>query len=225
MANQYLALSLFIMLLSFFIILNSMSDFEEVKADPVLSSLNMAFSSAAVDKERERPSVKITEDVSSQEGNTLDKIKGLFENNITNFKVAQNRFGTEMRIVLSLEEFEQALQSTEELLLSDSADAGENTFLSTLVTLVLSEETGVPYRMDMILATGEEPSVLRNQSPEVLRDYTAKASSFAGFLEGQGLPQRFISTGLAGGEKNQVHLLFRQYEPVTLGLNERAQDL
>ena len=46
MANQFLSLSLFLMLLSFFIVLNSMSDFEKQTAVPaVLNSLSLAFSS------------------------------------------------------------------------------------------------------------------------------------------------------------------------------------
>ena len=45
MANQFLSLSMFLMLLSFFIVLNSMSTFEkEVAVPAVLNSLSMAFS-------------------------------------------------------------------------------------------------------------------------------------------------------------------------------------
>ena len=44
MANQFLSLSLFLMLLSFFIVLNSMSTFEQETTVPaVLNSLSLAY--------------------------------------------------------------------------------------------------------------------------------------------------------------------------------------
>lgn len=224
MANQYLALSLFVMLLSFFIILNSMSKFEDSKSKSVLSSLDVAFSGGMLDREEQAPSLKQAEKQDTNEGNTLDRIEGLFENNISNFKVVKNRFGTEMRIIMPLEEFEEQLSSTQQVLQNDDLAAGQNTFLTTLVSLVQSEDTGVPYRMDMILNTGEQPARMKNETPEELNRYAAMATSFSRLLEENGMPIRFMSTGLDSGDKDYIELLFRRYEPVTIGLLDEVKD-
>lgn len=218
MANQYLALSMFVMLLSFFIILNSMSNFEDSKSQEVLSSLDMAFSSGKVDRQKLAHSVQESSEKSNKEGSTLDKIEGAFENHIRNFKVTKNRLGTEMRITLPLEEFEEALNLTQQSLQTGRSSVRDNSFLSMLVSLIQSEETSIPYRMDMILKTGDSPARLRNEAPETLQNYANKAASFSRILEQSGLPKRFMSTGVAGGQKDFVELLFRRYEPVAVGI-------
>lgn len=224
MANQYLGLSLFVMLLSFFIILNSMSKFEDSKAKSVLSSLDVAFAGGILDREEQAPSLEQAEKLDTNEGDTLDRIEGLFENNISNYKVAKNRFGTEMRIILPLEEFEEQMVMTEQVLRNDAALQGETTFLTTLVSLIQSEETSAPYRMDIILKTGRPPAEMRNEVPEELAVYTNKATSFSRQLEQEGMPVKFISIGLDGGEKDYVELLFRRYEPMTLGLLDKVRE-
>lgn len=223
MANQYLALSLFVMLLSFFIILNSMSEFEDSKAKSVLSSLDVAFTGGILDRDEPLASMQTAETTDNEKGNTLGRIEGLFENNISNYKVVKNRFGTEMWIILPLAEFEEQLQATQDMLRDDDLDQGKATFLSTLVSLVQSEDTGVPYRMDMILNTGEQPAIMKNEKPEDLAKYTSKATSFSRLLEENGMPIRFISAGLDSGQKDYIELMFRRYEPITIGLLDEVR--
>ena len=74
MANQFLSLSLFIMLLSFFIILNSLSSYEDVKSKPVLNSISMAFSKDTPDPIL-APNTVESPIESNNEGDSLDKLK------------------------------------------------------------------------------------------------------------------------------------------------------
>tara|TARA_B100000214_G_C23855196_1_gene575337 strand:+ start:128 stop:820 length:693 start_codon:yes stop_codon:yes gene_type:complete len=215
MANEYLGLSLFIMLLSFFIILNALSDFEETKADPIVSSLNMAFSAGAVDKNEPAPSVISAEETSMNEGTTLDKIEGLFNAPVKNFKITKNRLGTEMYISLTREEFEKALGAKgQETFLQDSGSNPlmEEPFLNMLVDLMNTAQTNAPYHMDIVLNLGANPSVMRNEAPEKLNASMKTVSGYSELLEGQGLPIRFISVGVGAGAPDMVDLLFRPYK-------------
>lgn len=217
MANEYLGLSLFIMLLSFFIILNALSDFEETKADPIMSSLNMAFSAGAIDKDEPAPSIQSFEETSMNEGTTLDKIEGLFGAQVKNFRVTKNRLGTEMYIRLPREEFEAALgASGQDLFLEEEGTNPmlEEPFIEMLVDLINTARTSVPYRMDIVLNLGASPAVLRNDSPETLNGAMRTVSGYAELLEREGLPIRFTSAGLGAGETDIVELVFRRYVPV-----------
>jgi len=217
MANEFLGLSLFIMLLSFFIILNALSDFEETKADPIMSSLNMAFSAGAIDKDEPAPSIESVEETNMKEGTTLDKIEGLFGAQVKNFRVTKNRLGTEMYITLPRDEFEAALGSEGQELFLEQEGANpmiEEPFLDMLVDLINTARTTVPYRMDIILNLGENPAEMRNDSPEDLAAAMRTASGYSELLERKGLPIRFISTGLGADERDMVELMFRRYIPV-----------
>lgn len=217
MANEFLGLSLFIMLLSFFIILNALSDFEETKAAPIMSSLNMAFSAGAIDKDELAPSIESADETSMNEGTTLDKIEGLFGAQVKNFRVTKNRLGTEMYIRLPREEFEAALgASGQDLFLEEEGSNPmiEAPFLEMLVDLINTARTSVPYRMDMVLNLGANPAVMRNESPEALDAAMRTVSFYSERLEREGMPIRFISAGVGAGESDIIELMFRRYVPV-----------
>ncbi len=219
MANEYLGLSLFVMLLSFFIILTSMSDYEDSKAKPIMSSLNMAFSAGALDKDEPAPSIKMSETQDFHEGTTLDKIEGLFNAHIKTFKITKNRLGTEMSVTMTRDEFEKALESTGEVLfLEDPStdELAEAPFLDTLTSLIATSETEVQYRMDIMLGTGENPAMMQNEKPASLREISDISTGYARMLEAAGMPVKFISTGIGAGEKDMVVLMFRRYVPVNV---------
>lgn len=223
MANEYLGLSLFIMLLSFFIILNSVSEFEETKAAPVLSSLDMAFSSSAIERKETGASPIQTTQKSTKEGDTLDQIQGLFNAQVESFELSKNRLGTEMYVSMSVEEFEEALgiQNPQDLFANNAA---QESFTKTLVSLIQTAETKVPYRIDMILNVGGNPSSLQNEKPEQIRNSLKQITGYSSYLERNGMPVRFISAGLGNNEKDLIELVFRRYVPVRLGLLDEVNE-
>lgn len=221
MANEYLGLSLFVMLLSFFIILNSMSEFEDTKAIPILNSLDRAFSRTGEERKEEAHSPVVSTATKSGEGNTIDKIEGFFNARIKGFKVVKNRLGSEMTIFLPVKEFEKALDETDQALFlgtEEQALAGFEgaPFLDTLVSLINSEDTKQPYRMDMILNAGESAGILHNNSPQELSAATNQISDYARRLERAGLPVNFMSIGLGAGDEDIIELTFRPYIPVII---------
>ena len=107
MANQYLGLSLFIMLLSFFIILNSMSNFDEIKSSPVLNSISMTFAQEKVEDHTDPGFEEDTTQDSVRSGDTLDQLEELFRSQITGIEAEKNRLGTMMHVRIPLSQFEQ----------------------------------------------------------------------------------------------------------------------
>ena len=213
MANQFLGLSLFVMLLSFFIILNAVSNFEETKSQPVLNSLALTFSNKeAIDPTPPGPALVKT--MAMQEGSTLDKIESLFKSQITSAKTKQNRLGTIMYIDVPFQEFEKAILKSLTIPAADAApDFEEN--MDVLPMLVSLLETGreVTYKMDMLLNISQSPPVLIGQNPERFNALNKSLSGVALKLEESGLPKYQVTAGLKQGEEGIVELIFRRYQP------------
>ncbi len=214
MANQFLALSLFIMLLSFFIILNALSNFQEIKSRPVLNSLAAAFSNDEP-KEVFAPSTVQSIQQSIQEGDTLDKLEQVFNAHITGVKIQKNRLGTMMHISMPLKQFESSLLAPARNRAFSSDRLGEpGSFVSTLISLMQTKETDIPYRMDMILNTKRDPAAALTNSSEEIRQDMRKISILSKKLEDSGLEKKLLSAGLERGEVGMIDIYFSRYEAV-----------
>lgn len=213
MANQFLALSLFIMLLSFFIILNTLSNFEDVKSRPVLNSIATTFSSNAPEEVHSPNAVESTQK-SINEGDTLDNLKSLFNAHITGAKVSKNRLGTMMHIQMPLKQFESSLLAPSRNRAPSQRLGAPGTFTPTLVSLMQTRETDIPYRMDMVLNTAIDPASAVVDEPEQIRLDMRKISTLSKRLEESGLQKKLISAGMAKGEVGMIDLYFTRYEPV-----------
>lgn len=213
MANQFLGLSLFIMLLSFFIILNAVSNFEETKSKPVLNSLALTFSNKeAVDATP--PGSSPIKTVTLQEGSTLDKIESLFRSQITNVQLKQNRLGTIMYARVPFKDFEKAIRKS--LVISSEnrpAEWTENLDVLPMLVSLLETQRDTTYKMDMLLNISQSPSSLMTQAPEEFSVQNKKISGLAHILEQAGLPKHQVTAGLKQGEDGIVELLFRRYQP------------
>ncbi len=216
MANQFLQLSLFLMLLSFFIVLNAVSDFEDDKSRPVLNSIALAFSN--------HPDPNITgaadNDIQTileekREGDTLEALKGLFNAHISAFEAKKNRLGTVMHVRVPVGRFRNAIDFPS-ISYSDAMIGMQGSFLPTMITLLRSAEHGEPYRMDIILNVAQDPSVyLSNQPGEFAADLRI-LSGFATSLERSGMPKKMISIGMEEGDSSYLDLYFYQYKPFDL---------
>ncbi len=212
MANQFLSLSLFLMLLSFFIVLNSISDFEDNNAVPaVLNSLTLAFSGQEKGAVGDGPSNIISQYQDKREGDTLESLDGLFNEHIAGFKAKRNRLGTVLHVSLPMQRFENAVKDVS---FDDLAYAQEDkqSFVTTLVTLLRSSEKGQPYRVDMVMNISEDPAILSENSPDEFIKYIKRVSALAFNLEGKGLPKKMMSSGLARGTTGIIDLYFYRYK-------------
>ncbi len=214
MANQFLSLSLFLMLLSFFIVMNSISSFEENKAQPVLNSLTQAFTNA--DMEIKKPSAQPIEQAiekSLRKGDTLEAIEGIFNAHIAGFEAKRNRLGTIMHVKLPIGRFENIINidGYEEYRKDPGA---EGSFALTLVTLMRSDEnSGQQYRVDMILNTPEDPASYKTAAPSDFATDIRRVGGLAIALENAGLPQKMMSIGMKQGKAGMVDVFVRRYAP------------
>jgi len=214
MANQFLTLSLFIMLLSFFIILNTMATYDVNKSSPVIRSLAVALSLREIEDNVAQSTIPI-EEKELQEGSAIDKIRAAFNANISGFEATENRFGTEMYAQVPLKEFESALLSVEKDVFDENSsfDSAEGKFLPLLISVLQSGDTEMPYSMHMLINIPDNPGALMNTQPEALEVWVEKAAILSNLLEEAGLPKKLVSSGVEQGKEGMVSLMFRPYRP------------
>ncbi len=225
MANQFLTLSLFIMLLSFFIILNTVSNFETLKSKPVLNSLALAFANREVEQDLQPETIEAPEQAAN-EGDTLTKLDRLFNAQIIGAEVSRNRLGTIMHVRMSVKEFEKAISRSggqTDVVITPGTETSDGSFFPTLVSLVQSHNMGAPYRMDMVLNAKDAPAEMAKDNPEVLKSRIATIESFSKTLESFGLPKKFMSAGLRQGDPEMIDIYFKRYEPFNPLGNQSGQ--
>lgn len=216
MANQFLALGLFIMLLSFFIVLNSMSNFAEEKSQAVIESLSEAFF-AQPPMQKEMESQVVTAPAESlRSGDTLDNIKALFQATIPDSKAQKNRLGTIMTVTVPRDAFETALENVNLPVDANSESTGFNSRFADMLAALLDTKVSMPYEMDILLLTQENPSTLRRLQPANANTLIKKAASYSALLQDRGLETKLVSSGLQQGEAGKVALIFTQYKPISL---------
>lgn len=224
MANQFLALSLFLMLLSFFIVLNSVSEFETSKSQPIMNSLSLAFTNRPSTVPVAPSNVPADEPIKDgkRKGDTLRELEGLFSAHISGFTAKRNRFGTVMHVRLPIGRFENALafNSYNE---SEITPNGEGAFLPTLITILRASEKNIQYRLDIILNDEANPAVQDHVENENYMRNLRRITNIANMLEDKGLPKKMMSIGLKQGEEGMMDMYFYRYKPFTLAL-EDARD-
>ena len=103
-------LSLFIMLLAFFIVLNAISDYEDIKTENVRRSLEIAFSNNP-DLEESMASEAPDPVQAMREGRAFDRINALFNTEISSFKKEVSYSRGIMMIELPFDEFSEAVMA------------------------------------------------------------------------------------------------------------------
>lgn len=207
MANQFLGLSLFIMLLSFFIILNALSDFDDSKAAPVLNSLSETFLN--LDERFVKQGDVPSTGASSNSGTTVSRIYGLFQAHISGLEMRQNRMGTEMRLHMPFDDFEKIVTTSlkPRKSVSVSGDDMKDGFLNMLSSLLDTREEGATYKMDMVYY------VSAADTEDIVQKKATSISSLAGKIEGAGIPAKMISAGISNGREGMIDIYFRPYQP------------
>ncbi len=212
MANQFLSLSLFLMLLSFFIIMNTVSerDYDQERAKSVMNSLSLAFT-AKETAPKDAPGVEPTPYKALREGDTLEVVEGLFNGHISNVQIRKNRFGTQMHVRLPVSSFENAISFP--MLSGGGSNSISGNFLDMLVTVLRSEEGGRPYRLDMALNIPSDPATYRVERAEDFQRSLRIVARFAETIEATGMPKKMISAGLEEGRMGYIDLYFNKYVP------------
>ncbi|HPF78312.1 MAG TPA: hypothetical protein PLF01_03370 [Alphaproteobacteria bacterium] len=214
-AGQMLNLSLFIMLLAFFIVLNSLSSYEELKTEQVRRSVELAF---AKDPKIQPDQSSARKDPAQalKEGHTFDRIDALFESEIMSFEATSSKSLGIMMVRVPYEKFSKAIMATgqKDLLQYPSRKAVRgNFFLPTLVSILRRNIDGAPTRMEIMVHTEENPAMLQNQQPKKMMEVMSKVGVFSQRLEKQGMPEKLLNIGVSKGDPEYIDLVFRKYIP------------
>lgn len=207
MANQFLALSLFLMLLSFFIVMNAISSFDESKVNPRLNSVSLAFSMLAT-KENQMPSSAETLRAGAGSGDTFDGVKGLFEAHISGFQMSKNRMGTQMYVKVPVSEFENLISYS-----SGGLVENKGGFMPTFISMLRADKTNTPFRMDIFFNIPEDVSQYKLSHLDSYKIAVKKVSDYTQKLEDQGLPTHLLSAGMKKGDPAFIELVFMKHEP------------
>ncbi len=208
-------LSLFIMLLAFFIVLNSLSQYEEAKTAKVQRSVELAF---AQDARQEDFSPSVSEDAakSVNNGDTFERLEALFESEIASFEMSKSTAQGIMQVKVPYDKFKQAITALNQQDLTRNPTRFEtrgNFFLPTLSSLMRTNIDGAPTRLEIYLNADDNPARIQNVKPRELNEIIIDAGVFSKALEAQGVPQKLLNIGVSKGDPDFVDLVFKKYEP------------
>lgn len=212
--TQLLNLSLFIMLLAFFIVLNAISSYEEQKSNPILQSLEDTFSTDAI-RDDLAPSLVESPLQAIHQGHTVERIAALFEAELRSFDSETNMRSGTMSVEMDLEEFYDSVMTIGQKTLtpSNTRSPPRYFFLPTLVSILQSDAAGVTYRLDIFMHSDENPAIVQNSDPARLKAIVDQGTQIVQRLQDIGMPQRLLSIGLKDGDADKVTIVFRHHVP------------
>lgn len=214
-SGQMMNLALFIMLLAFFIVLNAISSYEELKTEKVKRSIELAFSNDP-DLKDDMPSVRDDPIQSLKEGHTFDRLDALFESEISSFESSHSKSQGVMMVKVPYDDFSKAVMAVGQknlLQYPSRKNVRGNFFLPTLVSLLRADIDGAPTRMEILINIDGNPAQMQNQQPLKIGSTINTVGEFSQRLQTQGMPQRLINIGITDGDPAFVDLVFRKYVP------------
>ena len=210
-----MSLSLFIMLLAFFIVLNTISSYEEDKASKVRQSLEVVFSNDVMQEDKAN---SVNSDIahSVNDGDTFERLDALFQTEIVSYEQTTSRAKGIMMVDLPYEKFAKSMRALNQHDLTQNptrSETRQNFFLPTLASLMRANIDGRPTRLEIYLNIRENPAQMQNQNPRDLNGVINEVGEFSALLEKSAIPQKLINIGIAKGDPKNVTLVFTKYRP------------
>lgn len=202
--RQLLGLSLFVMLLAFFIVLNSISTFDEAKVEPMRQSLEETFAAKMDSVDTLRIMNIQAEERALEQGKTLERIEALLTANIAGTEAITSSESGIMYMRLPRTEFERVVTTL---------GAGERPdivkpILETFISILRTDGRGIPYRVDITYNLDRNPGRVANREPQKMEEFVKAAAATAQTLEKAGLPARLMTIGLKKGNPDYIELMF-----------------
>lgn len=214
-ATQLMSLSLFIMLLAFFIVLNAISSYEDKKKEVVMQSVDVTFSLDVRDRDIS-PSIADAPEKSVHHGHVFDRLDALFDAQISSYKPTIDIGKGVMTVVMPVEGFSKAMMAVGQkdlLQLSPRTPPRGKFFLPTLASLLQSEINGQKTSMEIIMHASDNPGHVQNNKPKELSAIASRLTGFSNRMDALGFPQQQLNIGVHKGNKKNVTLVFRRYQP------------
>ncbi len=207
---QIPALSLFIIMLAFFIMLNSVSIIKEERAKPLMDSIEEAFASKITANENWQPSTAPSDAMGTGEGRVIDRMEGLFQGHVAGVQTQKDDGRGVLLMRMNYADLSAAVSN-----IGDKA-AENKKFMETLTSMLRASAASQPYRMDIFLQVDENPAIMQDDQPQKMKVLMRDLGVLAQQLEKAGLSQRLLSIGLEKGQSGTVELLFRPHEALAL---------
>ncbi len=207
LGSQILGLTMFIMLLAFFIILNSISTFNQDKVQPLRESLQMAFTSTLTSSTDLDPSIVSTTDKETSEGKVTARLERLFSANIAGVEAKTDDGSGTILLRMKFDDFKSAVAAAE------AGKSSGSDFMRTLVSLVRTDMSGFTYRMDAFVQVDGNPAHMQNREPQKINAIMDDLAEIAARLSRAGLQDKLMSFGIEDGDSGMVEILFRPHVP------------
>lgn len=223
-ASRMIDLSLFFLLLSFFIVLNSISSYEDNKSKNILESLEYTFATQIVPRGSQHQVEAGVGGSSIYDGDTIDQIQALFRSQLPGDDATVDRVTGILRISVSRDVFEKTVRELGQRVApetfnpsaataNDTAGRFEKYFLPTLVAMLRSEKQGDPFRIDVMYNIAGNPARIQRVEPQILYTVMNDVNAMARLIKEAGLPDHQIVAGVQEGNPGKVDLYFSRYQP------------
>ena len=208
--SQILALGLFLMLLAFFIVLTTLSTFDEEQAAPVLASLEKAFAPRVYRQDVAQTTIAAPAE-SNNLGTSLERIAGLFRTRIPGTKVHAERAGI-LHVAVKTSDLFEAIEQSQSPPTSNSNNAKNIGFRDIFVAVLMSQKTEMPLRMDVLINLPKNPADKKNAQKNLTVKQIQDVAKIAAMLQKQGLPLHLYSFSYGKGAQGIIDITFSVYE-------------
>lgn len=217
--TQYMSLSLMVLLLAFFIVLNAMSSFQEEKIKPRIESIDEKFATKAVG-DSGLPSRIASAENAGGAGEAFDNVEGSLKSQGIPFTSQRLRGNSVLFVQLPEQRFLALIG------LGNANDSTEkNIFLGKLVMMLMpASNTSIHYKMNVMLALGDNPSAVARDNPDKIRARAYLADRIANALVYNQFNPASLTTGLHGGKPGYIDLYFETISPATKELSDDGEE-
>ncbi|MZR30798.1 hypothetical protein [Sneathiella litorea] len=194
-ANAVIFVSLYLLLLAFFIFLHSISVMQEERVRTVLGSVNIAFAGLSTDTPADRQKKLSGEEQGTQTFHA--KLKNVFETAVPLIESRFTKGGTRLQFSVPIRQ----LFAYRSLELRDTL----GTFLEDVATTLIARNNNIATDLEILIGTG----VTLPEIGDMADDIAAQRISYLSqLLMEKGVPSRNISIGMAAGDAGFIHFSF-----------------
>ena len=217
--TQYMSLSLMVLLLAFFIVLNAMSSFQEEKTKPRIESIDKKFATKAVG-DKALPSRIASAENSGGAGEAFDNVEGSLKSQGIPFTSERLRGNSVLFVQMPEQRFLALIG------LGAANDSNEqNLFLGKLVMMLMpASNTSIHYKMHVMLALGDNPSTVARDNPDRARARAFLADRIASALVNHHFDPASLITGLQSGRAGFIDLYFETVTPAVKSLSGEDEE-
>lgn len=203
-SNIVLLLSLKLILLAFFILLNALAEFEALRTEAVLKSVNQAFN-GNLESAEDTPTNSASISVLSEAEDLVREFGSLFESLINAKRSKETGRATIMRIELPASSMFQAGRS--------KLSPGRAVLIRRLAEVLMRERTGLIYEVEILHGTAAPAKSADQPVSAVSRSIEARrVNALARRLLRKGLPAEKIAVSLLPGQPGIVQFVLRVHD-------------